>query len=284
MPIDVGDLRARGTYQAKLPLPELVANLEAIDRTITAWQAHRKRMNQWGFLLLPLGAMLLAIAVITGFAFLIGLAIPMFFGAFGLFIYSALSACNCCKRQYRGRLIRDLANMVNDDADGKSPVSVEVCFKERKELLTEEPWPVRKKGKQKFFRDRWAAFEAKLLDGCTLSNEVVDIVRERTFVNPRGKTKTKRRIRHLVSTRIIYPPDVYGDVSKCPSKLIEGVRVPSSSRLRGCKVSDHDIKLKAQVDRPEDLKATCVMLALGGYRILNYASNARRRSAGGAAS
>jgi hypothetical protein len=280
MPVDAQRLRASGVYQATLPLPELAASLDQIEQIVDGWRAYRKRLNQIGFLLLPIGVLLLILGAVSEFRFLIGLAIPMFFAATGLFIYSALYARDCCKRSHRVRLVRDLAAMINDDANPKRPVTVDLAFTERKELLTEEPWPLRKKGWQKFSKDRWAGFHAELLDGTVFSQEVLDLIRERTYVNPRGKTKRKRRTRHFVSTRFAYSPQVYGDVSQCPAKLIEGIRVPPHAQFRGCRITNRDIKLKAQVDRPEDLKETCVMLALGGYRILNYARAIRGRAQG----
>jgi hypothetical protein len=280
MPVDAHRLKASGVYQATLPLPQLAADLAQIEQFVNGWIVYRKRLNQLGLLLLPIGVVLLILGIVNDIGILIGLAIPMFFVAIGLFFYSALYARDCCKRFHRVRLMRDLANIINDDANPKKPVTLDLAFKERKELLAEEPWPERKKGRQKFFKDRWAAFHAELLDETAFSQEIVDVIRERTYANPRGKTKRKRRNRHFVSTRLAYSPEIYGDVSRSPALLVEGIRVPPSARFRGCKITDRDIKLKAQLDRPEDLKDTCVMLALGGYRILNYARAVRGRAQG----
>lgn len=280
MPVDVAAVRASGAYAARLPLSQMSADLDQIERAIQSWLTHRKQMNRYAFLLLPLAVLLLILGAVTGFRVLIGLAVPMFFAAVLLFIYSALYARNCCKRVHRLRLVRDLVAMVADDAGQDAPISVDFAFNERKVLLATAPWPARRKGEQKFFKDTWATFEAELLDGAAISQEIADLIRERTYVNPRGKGKRKRRDRHMVSTRIVYPAETYGDASKCPAKLIEGIRVPPLARLRGCKVSDRDIKLKAQVDRLDRVKDTCVMLALGGYRILNYARAVRRPAEG----
>lgn len=271
MPVDAEQLRGNATYSATLPLAQIAADLDEIGRVVESWRAHRRRLNRLAFLLLPAGAVLIVLAIAADLRFLIGLAIPMFFAAFGLFIYAAMYARDCCKRSLRLQLARDLVAMVKDDADREKPASLELSFKERAQVLSEEPWPVRKKGTQKFLSDRWADFEAELLDDSKLHQEIADLVRERRYVNPRGKGKVKKRIRHLVAMRLKYPSDVYGDASTLPAKLLGGVRVPPLVRLRGCAISDRDIKLKAEVEKREHLKPACTMLALSAYRILNYA-------------
>lgn len=47
--------------------------------------------------------------------------------------------------------------------------------------------------------------------------------------------------------------------------------------VKGLRATDRDIKVKALVNRPEDLVPTGKMLALGVYRMLNLARRVKAR-------
>ena len=80
----------------------------------------------------------------------------------------------------------------------------------------------------------WIALEGRLLDGTAFSESITELVRKRSFTNPRGKHKTKTRSRYLLNLRFDYPADLYGNPCLIRQQP-EEIRVPASAS--GCTAS-----------------------------------------------
>ena len=273
MPIDVERFKTLPAYEAQSPLSAIVADMDALTAAAAKWRTYRKTMR-W------ISGGLLVAGIISF------MADQPLFGVLGIagsiagFIYAYRYARAVLTHQHRIDAVRSISSILAADTNAKATVNVNLAFKEDRKLVHEEEWPVRRSGKQRFYTDSWLNVQAPLLDGTTLSENIVDLVRERSFKNPRGKSKTKTRIHHSVSMRFVYPPEVYGDVTKTGAVLKSPIRLPPSSRLKGLKVSDSDIKLKATVTQTGELIRSCSMLALGAYRMLNFGRKVTsRRSA-----
>jgi hypothetical protein len=267
MPIDAERFRTDGVYESQGTLAALAGDLQEIDRITLECRARRKRLGWLGFALLVTGIVFLS----TGNTLLVVLGILLDSAAIITWIVAFRYGRGLLAKPYRCAAVRGFGDMLGEDADPKAPVTVRMALKDGKKLITQQEWPLRKKGKQRFYEDPWLSLEARMLDGTTFSETVMDLVRERSFVNPRGKSKTKTRVRHAVSVRFAYPSDLYGDASAKVGTLADSIKVPSTARVKGVRVTGRDIKAKAVVNRTEDLVPTGRMLALGVYRMLNLA-------------
>jgi uncharacterized membrane protein len=281
MSIDVAQLRAKGVYASKTPLSALITDLGEIEQTCRKWKAYRTRVR-W---------ICAGLVVVGPLSLILGNETPaiVLFGIFAIiaaivgFVHAYKYARPVLVHADRCGMVRGLLEIFRDDTDPKSPLSVKMSLADQRVLLKQYEWTQRKKGKQSFFQEDWLTVENEFLDGTSVTESVSDLVRERSYVNPRGKSKKKVRTRHLVNLRLRYPASLYGDASAMPQKLQDGIKTPSTATVRSVRVSDGDIKLKATVNSTTDLTKTCAMLLLGAYRILNLSRKvaARQGSAKG---
>ena len=136
------------------------------------------------------------------------------------------------KHRNRYELLKQLLRIIQNDAQARAPFSIRLLLKDAPELLSEADWPMRKKGNQKFFKESWLAIEGPLLDGTTLTEDITELSRKRTYKNPRGKYKTKTRSRYLIIVHFAYSKDRYGDARPgAAPALNEKVRVPPSASV-----------------------------------------------------
>jgi hypothetical protein len=271
MAIDAERLRQECIYSAKATAAQIASDFADIERAVQGWRLVRSRFLKLGGLVLA-GAIISFIAgAATDTPALVAVGVLALIGSVALFIYGARYGRGILKHAGRIETAKSLATMLSHDSHPSAQISMQLALNARRRMLSEAPWPDRKKGKQKFFSDTWLEAEAELLDGSTICEHVSDLIRERSFVNPRGKSKTKTRVRHLVAMRLIYPNKTYGDVRASGAKLRNDLRVPASARVRSVQISDHDVKMKTLVDSSGDLPQTISMVALGGYRMLNLA-------------
>lgn len=279
MPIDAQRLRTEGVYEAGIPLGSIFDDMRQIEVVLQETEVMRKKLRRFaGLALLVFLALAIAAGVMSSAA--VGfLAFVAFVFGLVLFIYSFVYGRSMHKHPARLELTKALFQSLQRDADKRAPFRVKLALKEQPKLLREEPFPQRKNGKQKFFEEEYLTIEGELLDGTTVGEKVTELTRQRTFTNPRGKTKTKKRKRYLVTLRLDYPSDVYGDARPAQEALNEELRVPPSAAVRDLRVNEKAIAAKVLVESEQEIAQTCGMISVGAYRILNLA---RRVAAGGA--
>ena len=276
MAIDADRLRRESVYESQAPLAALAEDLAQIERLAGGWRAIRKKLH-------IAAGILLAVGFICLFPLPPLVGVAMMAASIGLFIYARRQGRAVVLNVGRCAVVRDLGLMLSDDTGGQTPVAVRVLFDAKREMLSEREWPQRKKGKEKFFRSPWCTLETRLLDGTDFSESVDDLIRERTYVNPRGKRKTKTRTRNIVSLRFAYRSEVYGDVSKLGGRLAKEIQLPPSAILRGLEASERQVKAKALVKQTAEVVQASRMLSLGVYRVLNLSQRMLRpRREGGA--
>lgn len=283
MSIDAAQLKATGVYASQSPIAALLRDLGDIEQLCQKWKAYRTRVRWLCFGLLVGG--FLALVLLNEIPGMVVLGPVAMLVAIAGFVYAYRYARNSVLQVERCGTVRTIVETFRNDTHPQSPVSVKVSLGNERTMLSQSDWAARKKGKQRFYRSGWLTIENQFLDGSKLSGTVTDLIRERTFVNPRGKRKKKIRTHHLVAMRLRYEAEVYGDASRAPQQLQAAVKTPSTARLKGIEVTDGDIKLKATVNITSDLPKTCTMLLLGAYRILNLSrkvSAGQRATQGGA--
>lgn len=279
MSVDAQQLRKVCVYEAQLPLASVLADVQEMDKTEQGFGRYRKARVWNG--VACVGAGILGIVLAAAFD-LVGpgvlLTLLGFFGGIGLFIYAYSYGRMLTTYRWRLELLRDLGKALEQDSDPKTPVKVALGLKDRGRLLKEEIWPARKRGKQRFSEDDWLSIEGRFLDGTMYSETIRELVRKRTYVNPRGKSKTKFRSWHFISIRLACPKEHYGDLQPLEEGLRKTLRLPESAVVRGLKVGAKAVTLRVRVDLRNELLQANLMMYLGLYRALNLARQAQGQS------
>ena len=282
MAINAQQVQSSGIYAARVTLPAILGDLEQIGKLVTEAAASKKRIVGAGCLSLVVAILLVIIGANLKNIFLGACAVFVSILAIALIIYSTKYSAALLKNQDRPMLVAGILKTVQHDSDPRAPFAISLALSGRPKLLREEAWEARKKGKQQFFAEDFLSFEGELLDGTTMKETITELSRKRSYVNPRGKHKSKVRNRYLVTLRLAYPSEVYGDATAASNALQEEIRVPPSATVRSLRVTEKAILAKAMVNLKQDVVPTCAMLGLGAYRILNLARRVAARGTGGA--
>lgn len=275
MAIDPAQLEKAGVYDARVPLRTLLEDLTQIGNLVAAAEARRKRIRNFAGLSL-IAAIVLGIAARfvgppLGILALLGVVAWLV-----LFIYSFITGRNLHKHHDRFDLLNEMCRNLQSDADPNAKFAVKLLLKAAPSLVREEKFPQRKNGKQKFFEEDFLVIGGSLLDGTYLEQTVTELKRERSYTNPRGKSKSKTRLRYQLDIRLGYPADVYGNVRLAQHSLNQKIRVPPSAKVKDIGVKEKSIAIKTVVGSEKEVPQTSAMVCLGAYRILNFA----RRGAG----
>lgn len=276
MAIDVQRLRTECIYETAAPLRSVVEDLAQIEALLQSTASRRSSLIRIGVVLLIAAIVVIIAGSIISQGIVIGFGVLLLIVSICLLIYGGTYGRKLLKHRTRPDLLKQRLAVIQQDARAQERFSVRLTLESTPQVLSEEPWPVRKNGKQQFLKESWLAIEGPLLDGTALSEDITELSRKRTFTNQNGKRKTKIRSRYLVTTRFSYPPDLYGDASRAHGALHEDVRVPPSATVRSVRVNEKAITLKALVRLENEVVQTAGMLSMGAYRILNLA---RRGSA-----
>lgn len=281
MGLDVHRIEREGIYEARAPVAAVFEDLERLKKAAEATARLRGRLGRFGGfgLLLGIPAIIVGVTSDTPLLKLGGILVTI--TAVGLLIYAATMGRKLLRYPSRTTLLRQLLGMFQQDAAEGAPFSIQLALRAAPEKIKEEPWAARKRGKQQFFRERFLTIEGQLLDGTTFTERIVELSRKRTYVNPRGKYKSKTRSRYVIILRLAYPRKTYGDATAAHKNLKEKIRMPGSANFRGIRVSEKAILVKALVRQESELVQASVMLSLGVYRILNLARRSASAAKGG---
>jgi len=279
MAIDAEKLRTSGVYETQAPLESVLADVGEIGKTEQQFGRERKKKLLHGFLSLAAGVVGLVVTVAVGVPGFIGALLLLAGIALAVILWVAAYRYGRNLKTYRWRfeLLGKLASSLQQDSDPKVPVSVSLGLKDRGRFLKEEVWPERKRGKQRFSEDDWLSIEGRFLDGTQFTETMQELIRRRTYVNPRGKSKVKSRSRHFVSLRLTCPKDQYGELRPLEEGLKKNLRLPASATVRGLKVGGKSVFLRVRVDEAAEIPQANAMMYLGLYRALNLARQLQGR-------
>jgi hypothetical protein len=269
-------LEKEGIYEAKAPLPSLLTDLDQIAKFLEGAAVRRKQQAKNGGYAM-LGGLIVTIICAVVLPPLTLLGILAMIGGLIWLIYSLVSGGKLLKHRERLGVASQRLAMLQQDAGAKAPFSLRLALASKPTELSSDAWHGRKNGKQQFLEESWLTLEGPLLDGTVVVDEVKDLTRKRTFSNARGKRKTKTRLTHLVNVRFCYPKELYGDARPAGQALHGEMKVSHSAILRGVRVTEKAIVMKALVKAESEILPTAGMLSVGGYRILNLA---RKMAAG----
>jgi hypothetical protein len=280
MAIDKKKLQTEGTYQAQGPLSSILEDVDQINNFLQEIESERRKLRKFGGIFMAGGIVLAIAGGVVGINVLSFLAFLAFTTGVGLFIYSFVCGRAMHGHQSRCQLLKELFGVHQRDADPRAPFSVRLALKPQPSKLKDEPWPLRKDGREQYFKEEYLSIEGELLDGTVLSENLTELTRKRTFKNPRGKPRVRTRSRYILALKFRYPSDVYKDARPAQQALKEEIRVPSSANVRETTVDEKAITVKSMVLLDREIVQASAMSCLGAYRILNLA---RRLAATGGA-
>ena len=280
MAIDKKKLQTEGTYQVKAPLRSILEDVDQMVSFLQAIESERHKLRKFGGLFIAGGIVLAIGASIVGINIIAFLGFLAFTCGVGLFIYSFVYGRAMHGHQSRCQLLKELFGVHQQDADPRSPFSVRLALKPQPTKLKDESWPLRRDGREQFFKEEYLSIEGELLDGTVLSENLTELTRKRTFKNPRGKPRTRTRSRYILALKFRYSSDVYKDARSAQQALHEEIRVPSSVNVRETTVDEKAITIKSMILLDREIVQASAMSCLGAYRILNLA---RRLAATGGA-
>lgn len=274
MASDARQIQTSGAYEATVPLGNLLEDAGRIESMLDGIATRRKMLRVLAGVAFLGGVVLLAVSNGLPAA---GAGLTMVFGV-ALFIYSFIYGGGLLKSRDRIAVMKELSEKLRHDADAQSPFTVRLVLKSQPKLLSTGSWKGRPKGQQRVTEEDFLTLQGKLLDGTVVTETVKELTRKRTYVNSNRKSKTKIRNRYVATLRFSYPTKVYGDARPAAEALHENIKIPGCAALRGTRVTEKAIVVKAMVNKKVDVGQTAAMLSLGAYRILNLA----RRSAASA--
>jgi hypothetical protein len=270
MPLDAHRLRTTGVYQASNSLAAISSDLEAIRAAAVRCAASRKSLRWFAGGCLAGGIILSSLAASTGVEYLGYFLYPALISAIGLFIYSFRFGKDFIDRKYRYEFLANIVQLIQPDADSRTPLNVRLQIRDNKRKLKEEPWAQKESGKEQFFEESWLSIDGKLLDGSVFAETITESIRTRSFTNPRGKRKIKSRSQFVLALTLQYSSEVYGDARPFAELIGESLRLPASSGLRQLKVGKKSILMAVRSKALSDLDRTNRAMFLSLYKVLNF--------------
>src|SRR6266851_3658263 len=165
MAIDKKQLQSAGIYQANAPLSSILDEVEQIVCFLQEIESERRKLRKFGGLFIAGGLVLAIVSGVLNIKALGFLAFLAFTTGVGLFIYSFVYGRAMHGHQSRCQLLKELFGVHQQDADPRSPFSVRLALKPQPTKLKDEPWPLRRDGREQFFKEEYLSIEGELLDG-----------------------------------------------------------------------------------------------------------------------
>ena len=261
-----------GYHESQGSIASLIDGLDGVANFLNNAAAKKSQMRKLaGYTVLAgvLGAIVGAGIDITA---LFGVGLLLILGGIVVLIYSLFGGQTFSQHRWRLDVAKQRLAMIQEDAKADAQFSMHVTLAAVRKLLSDEKIPQhKKKGKQQFYEESWLTIEGPLRDGTSLSDEIKELTRTRSYTNARGKSKSKTRTQYLTAIRFSYPKKVYGDATGPAKGLPDPVRVPRHVSLRAVRVTEKAILLKAMAQSKDDLVQTLGALSMAAYRILNLA-------------
>ncbi len=260
MPIDQARLNREYVFAGKGTPAQLLSELPKIQAVLQSIR-RKVRALRWS------AAVVGVVGVVSGFVFFKPLIFLGIVGLIALLVWAGKSNAVLKNADHCGAL-EDILQKLSYDSGPKARFVVTMRLKDERKLLSSHPY---KTGKQSIYLNPWLDVQGQFLDGTVLTENITDVLRERTKKNPRGKIKSKSRRRHVISMRLQYPAARYGNAAPVALKLKTTFHLPKGAVVKALKPTAQSMVVKAVAEEGVDLKHVQDALLLGLYRILNLA-------------
>jgi hypothetical protein len=178
---------------------------------------------------------------------------------------------------------RLLLKTLGQDAGKRGRFEVLLRLRANRVQLSTGPHPHKGGVTQKMLKDEWITLNARLNDGTSIRESAVDLIRQRSKRNPRGKLKTKERVICLLRVQLSYKPERYGDATVVASRVHQPFRLPDGATIKASNFTKEMVSIKTIVRgnvASDKLTAASEAMLLGAYRILNLSRRTVKATGG----
>lgn len=178
---------------------------------------------------------------------------------------------------------RLMLKTLDRDAGTRGRFEVLLRLRANRVQLSAGPHPHKSGATQKMLKDEWITLNARLNDGTSIRESAVDLIRQRSKRNPRGKLKTKERVICLLRVQLAYKPKRYGDATVAASRVQKPFRLPDGATIKASNFTKETVSIKTIVKgnaASDKLAAASEAVLLGAYRILNLSRRTVAASGG----
>jgi hypothetical protein len=178
---------------------------------------------------------------------------------------------------------RLMLKTLGQDAGKRGRFDVMLRLRANRVQLSTSPHPHKAGITQKILKDEWITLNARLDDGTSIRESSVDLIRQRSKRNPRGKLKTKERVICLLRVQLAYKPERYGDATVVASRVHKPFRLPDGATIKASTFTKETVSVKTIVRgnvASDKLAAASEAMLLGAYRILNLSRRTVAKTGG----
>jgi hypothetical protein len=269
MAVDLQQWRKGIPYDVRATVGDIMADLQTLE-TLPAVLAEESKRIWRPLRWIAIGLVVaLVLSAILAPILIVPLIVFGIIGVIGYVIWGAVKTSQKPHNLYRAAALNSLLKAVGHDMNQTLKVHARLLLIDGSTPVKESAFTRRKSGKEKLFRDEWLQLEGEFLDGVEYSFGIVQLMRMRTWRNPRGKSKSKSRAQHLCTLRLRYPADRYGS-EPIPEPMIKrAIRLPSATTCKAFRATPKALLLKTLVRQEQDLKPVGRMMFLSLYKVLN---------------
>jgi hypothetical protein len=288
------------TYQADTSVRQIFKDLKEIAEIKQLAEQKIAYFSSWGrwVAVYNIFVMLVSFSAVTNFSsdgrsgrFIIMMFVIVILVSPTIFYYAKLSCYNKWKlRDDRCELPKKILSMVNRDLAPNSNVKILIDFtpvgKMGKRIQTlPHPDPGKIGWNLEIFEDQWLTLEGKFIDSSNFCLTVTDLNRKASWVNRRGRFKSKYKDKGTdINLRLTFPSKKYGATSFLQQATQSAVKLPAGTgvQLKQIKVAGKAIDLTVNTPQnlnQEEMYQTITMMFLSLYQILNFAKMLSKRRA-----
>ncbi len=289
------------TYQADTSVSQIFKDLKEIAGIKQLAEQKIAYFSIWGrwVAVYNIFVMLVSFSAVTNFSsdgrsggFIIMMFVIVILVSPTIFYYAKLSYYNKWKlRDDRCELPEKILSMVNRDLTPNSNVKILIDFtpvgKMGKRIQTlPHPDPGKSRWNLEIleiFEDQWLTLEGKFIDSTNFCLTVTDLNRKASWVNRRGRFKSKYKDKGTnINLRLTFPSKKYGATNFLQQATQSAVKLPAGIgvQLKQIKVGGKAIDLTVNTPQnlnQEDMYQTITLMFLSLYQVLNFAKMLSRK-------
>ncbi|MEA5582953.1 hypothetical protein VB620_16585 [Nodularia harveyana UHCC-0300] len=210
---------------------------------------------------------------------LLGLTIACIYMLFMMFKFRRLNLVN-----YRYDLSQSLMRMLARDIDETNSIYLKLSFQksEKNEYKTDTlDHPYKSGWKIDIYKNKWLDIKGRFLDKTRFVLTINELTKKqygwKRSRSGKKKYKSKIKLRGLdINLILSYPQHKYGSVKILQNDVINAIKLPNCSVVRGIKITNKTMNLNVRIspevsENESDIYITIVAMFLSLYQVLNLA-------------
>jgi hypothetical protein len=292
MPIELPEFRKSLTYATQAPITNVITELQEIVEIDHLAEVKQKEHGKKAlYYFLSAIASIVLIIILVNINIDSGLMVILLF----LIIICLIIACiyelvmrGKFKKlnidNYRYGAIKNIVQMLARDMDEAAVIELQLSFQtiDKKENKTNTiPHPHKQGWKIDSYQYEWLKMKGQFLDKTRFELNATGISKKqygwKRGSSGKNKYKSKTKSGGLdINLHLIYPQRRYGAVKVLRNEVVDAIKLPELSELRGLKVTEKAIiltvRIAAQVaENQENIYQTMAAMFLSIYQVLNLA-------------